>query len=659
MTARALLLALTLSTVLAAEEPDLKSMDLEQLMNIRVTSVQRKEQSLSRTAAAVTVITREDIRRSGVSTMADALRLAPGLNVARVDAGVWAVGSRGFNGQFANKLLVLVDGRSVYEPINSGVLWETLDLMLADIERIEVIRGPGAVMWGANAVNGVINIITRRAEDTLGGYAEAGTGTEDRMLGRFRWGQQAREGLAWRLSSQYARRERLNGGADSASFLPESPWASARLGFRMDWDRGNEERLEVHLDAFHSGFSDDYSLPFPNPAGKIWIRSRNTMAGGSVLGRWIRPMKGGLTTVQFYHWDLRVDRTSQFSARVRVDDLDVQHRRRLAQRHELILGAGLRGIHDRADGSFAIRFQPVEAGYYTAQVTVQDEWEMVRNRLFLSGGFRVEQNKLSGPNLQPTARILWALGPKTSVWGAVSRAVRTPSRRDLALTVATGTTFTPVGPAIVQVTGNPEFESERLRSYEAGFRHTTGRLSWDLAAFWSLYRNYQGISPAGAGFDRQLGLVVQVTPENLVRGHGYGTELAVNLDVTRRWRLSGAVTAYQSKLRTVDSVPAGSAQIVPDVFPRYQGRLMTSYQFGRRWQANGIWYTTTDLLPDRIVKAHQRLDVNVQWRASEWGGASMGIQNVTGGKLYEFRPEDGASFDPMGRALFVRWQWWF
>jgi iron complex outermembrane receptor protein len=241
--ALALLLALLPLSALANEEPDLKSMDLEQLMNIRVTSVQRKEQRLSRSAAAVTVITRDDIRRSGVSTLADALRLAPGLNVARTDSGVWAIGSRGFNGQFSNKLLVMVDGRSVYEPINSGVFWQTLDLMIDDIERIEVIRGPGAVMWGANAVHGVVNIITRRAEDTLGGFAEMGTGTEDRVLGRFRWGQLAKEGLAWRVSAQYGRRERSNSEADAGRFLPESPWASARLGFRMDWDRSNNERL--------------------------------------------------------------------------------------------------------------------------------------------------------------------------------------------------------------------------------------------------------------------------------------------------------------------------------------------------------------------------------------------------------------------------------
>ena len=163
------------------QEPDLTSLDIEQLMDIRVTSVQRKEQSVARSAAAVTVITREDIQRSGVSTLAEALRLAPGLHVARVGTGGWAIGARGFNGQFANKLLVMVDGRSVYHPVHSGVFWDTLDLVLDDVERIEVIRGPGAVMWGANAVNGVINIITRRPEETLGGNAETGTGTMENL----------------------------------------------------------------------------------------------------------------------------------------------------------------------------------------------------------------------------------------------------------------------------------------------------------------------------------------------------------------------------------------------------------------------------------------------------------------------------------------------
>jgi iron complex outermembrane receptor protein len=245
------------------------------------------------------------------------------------------------------------------------------------------------------------------------------------------------------------------------------------------------------------------------------------------------------------------------------------------------------------------------------------------------------------------------------VWAAVSRAVRTPSRRDLAITVNNSTTMTPRGRAIVQIVGNPDYEPEKMRSYEVGFRHGAGRFSWDLAAYWSQYRDYGGLRSAGGGFDPQFGLVTRLTPGNLARGRGLGTELAVNFDLTRKWRLNGAVTAYQSRLRVTDDLIRQSAQVMPDVFPRLQGRLMASYELGRRWQANAVWYSSSDMLPVRAVKAHQRVDMNVQWRASEWGGASMGIQNVAGGKLYEFRPEDGASFDPMGRALFVRWQWWF
>ena len=638
-------------------------MDLEQLMNIRVTSVQRKEQSLARSAAAVTVITREDMRRAGISTLPEALRLAPGVHVARVDSGAWAIGARGFNGQFANKLLVMVDGRSAYHPMNSGVFWDGLDLMLDDVERIEVIRGPGAVMWGANAVNGVINIITRRAEDTLGGYAEGGTGTEDRMLGRVRWGQRWKDGLAWRLSGQYGRRNKLESEEGGRGGEEESPWSSGRLAFRLDWDRGRNERLEVFGSLQSSRYSEFFSLPAAVPGGRMGVHSDIRNEGGSAMARWLRPMKGGLTTTQFSYWDLNVHRTEQLTGRTHVADLDVQHRRRVAGRHEMVAGVGIRGISDHSIGSSTARFEPDAARYYTAQFTLQDEWEAVRNRLFVSGGFRAEYNSLSGANLQPTARALWALGTNHSIWGAVSRAVRTPSRTDLHLHVNVDTVATPLGMAVVERRPSPFFESEKQRSYEIGYRQALGRVSWDLTAFWNQYRDYGGLLPTGFGLDPATRAPVAFLDlGNLTRGHGYGTEVSAHLDVTRTWRVTGSLTQYRSMLRPNGKPGPGmasSVEVVPDVFPRVRTTFLSSYQLGRRWQLNGIWYATGALSGQPQTRSHHRLDANVQWRASEWGGASMGVQNVTGGRIYEFKPEDGSASDPMGRALFVRWQWWF
>lgn len=290
MKQRASLIAALALPLLASDADELKSLDLQQLLNLSVTSADRKERSLAKTAAAVTVITRDDIRRAGASTLAEALRLAPGLYVARASSGVWAISARGFAGQFAKKLLVLIDGRSVYNPVNSGVFWDSLDLMLEDVERIEVIRGPGAAVWGANAVTGVVNVITRRAEDTLGGYFEAGSGSEDRTLLRFRYGQRISARTALRVSGQFAHR------APMSRENPEEvawPWRTAHAAFRLDWDRSQRDQVFLQGEGFYSGLRQMYQTP--GPSGTQVLPANSEGSGGAITGRWTRRMLRGET----------------------------------------------------------------------------------------------------------------------------------------------------------------------------------------------------------------------------------------------------------------------------------------------------------------------------------------------------------------------------
>jgi iron complex outermembrane recepter protein len=335
------LLLISLASSVRAQKltDDLTAASLEDLMNIEVTSVSKREEKLFETAAAIYVITQEDIRRSGATSIPELLRMVPGLNVARIDANKWAISARGFNGQFANKMLVLIDGRSVYTPLFSGVYWDVQDTLLADIERIEVIRGPGATLWGANAVNGVINIITKSAKETQGGLLTVGGGSEETGLGSLRYGGPLGKAAHYRIYTKYFNRtDQVDGLGRSTT----GQWAIHRGGFRLDWQASRRDAVTFQGDLYHGSISQQAILPRLSPPFTVAVNDPADVGGLNLLTRWSRSASSKSDfTLQFYY-----DRTQRFDQVVdetrNTYDLDLQHHLAAGRRHDLVGGLGLR-----------------------------------------------------------------------------------------------------------------------------------------------------------------------------------------------------------------------------------------------------------------------------------------------------------------------------
>src|SRR3989442_6975817 len=457
-----------------AQQPDsspsaeaLKKLSIEQLMNLQVTSVSKRPERLSQTASAIQVITQEDIRRSGAASLPEALRLATNLQVAQVDSRQWAISARGFNSTTANKLLVLIDGRTVYTPLFSGVFWDVEEVPLADIDRIEVISGPGATLWGANAVNGVINVITKDAKDTQGLLLSGGGGSEQRGFGTVRYGGPLGSTVHARI---YGR------GFDRAStLLPNGQdaaddWHLWQGGFRMDWDAASVNRVTLQGDLYDGRIGQ-------LTAGDVGV------SGGNVMAKWSHTIsEGSSLAAQLYY-----DRTHRhipgtFGEDLDTYDVDVQHAARLGARQDVVWGLGYRLINDRVANSSMLAFLPPGVARQWFSGFVQDEIALVPNRLHVALGTKIEHNDYVGFEVQPSGRVNWRPSPSGTLWAAVSRALRSPSRIDREL-------FAPAQPPYF-LAGGPGFHSEEELAYELGYRHQRRALALSVAP---VYNPYPGI----------------------------------------------------------------------------------------------------------------------------------------------------------------------
>ena len=444
----------------------LKELSLEELMDIEVTSVSKRPERLSETASAIQVITQEDIRRSGATRLPEALRLASNLEVAQIDSRRWAISARGFNSPFSNKLLVLIDGRTVYTPLFAGVFWDVQDTLLEDIDRIEVISGPGATLWGANAVNGVINIITKDAKDTQGTLLAGGGGTELRGFGGVRYGGAVAPNFRYRIYGKYFDRDGtvLPDGRDASD-----DWHQGQGGFRMDWDASESDVFTVQGDGYDGRISQ---------AGADAI----DVSGANVIGRWSHTFyEGSELTLQLYYDRTHRDIPGEVSEDLDTYDVDFQHRFPLGERHDIVWGLGYRLIEDDVGNSPAVAFLPPQVSRQWFSGFVQDEIALVKDRVHLTLGTKIEHNDYTGFEFQPSGRLAWRLSEQQILWSAISRAVRTPSRIDREL-------FLRVDDPDLRIDGGPDFESEELLAYELGYRvQPFSRLGLSLAAYYNDY----------------------------------------------------------------------------------------------------------------------------------------------------------------------------
>jgi iron complex outermembrane receptor protein len=605
-----------------AGETDLMELSLEELVDIEVTSVSKRTQKLSESAAAVFVITQEDLKRSGVTNIPDALRMAPGIQVAQIDANMWAVSARGFNDRFANKMLVLIDGRSVYNPLFSGTYWDVQNLIMEDIDRIEIIRGPGASMWGANAVNGVINIITKEVVETEGGLIAAGAGQEERGYAALRYGGELENGAHYRLHGRFFARDDFVDGLGEPG---ADDWNTAHGGFRLDWSRDQADRVSIQGAAYRGTTGERLLIPSLDAPYVGVHETDHITTGGHLLSRWDRRLRGGSElTVQTYY-----DRTSRDAeltlGEVRnTVDVDAMHRLYLGQRQELSWGFGYRATWDDLRSTFNATFTPDARTDHLVSGFFHDKISLGDGQAYLSFGTKLEHNDYTGFEVQPSARVSWKLGGSRTLWGAVSRAVRTPARGEVDArlnqqVIPPGTILPDAPAAVVSLIGNRDFESEELLAYEAGYRsYPRSWLALDIAGFHNVYEKLRSIEPGLMTLDTSLGqplLVIPFTAGNNLQGTTRGLEAVVELRPTSQWRLTGAYSFLDINLELVNNSLDPTSLEAEEQSPEHQLSIRSSLDLTRS-VAFDLGFRYVGALPAMEVDPYTVMDFRIGWEAS-------------------------------------------
>ena len=569
----------SLSTILVAQAPDssladLSTLDLEELARVKVTSAARRPETLGKTSAAITLISHEDIRRSGAANLPEALRLLPGLAVFQAGTRDWAVSARGFHQQSSNKMLVLIDGRVIYSPIFAGVFWEMQRVLLEDVDRIELIRGPGAALWGANAVNGVINVVTHRAGETAGGFAAATAGTNDQAQVDLRYGGSMGQRAAVRA---YALASTEGGSDRPAGGSSEDDWKFGQGGFRADFDQG-DNFFTVQGDGYVGGGGQQLVLPAPAPPFASVVREDLDGHGGNVLGRWSRRISSRSNLALQAYADYAVRRQPSQFGRIGVTtiDFDFQHQFGLGTRHDILWGLGYRFLSDEVSGAFPVTFDPSKRDINLVTGFVQDEVAVIDERLALNLGAKFEHNSYTGFELQPTVRLLWTPSLNTTVWAAVSRAVRTPSRIDSDLRLVANVLDAPPITRI-EAYGSDTLEAEALVAYEAGYRVVpVARLSLDVSAYYHDYDRLRSLAPGPPVLDGSV-VVVPFVVGNNAHARSYGGTASATVRVSTRWGIRASYT-YLNMTADVDegALPGTIADVNPGLNPSHQLSVWSS-----------------------------------------------------------------------------------
>jgi iron complex outermembrane receptor protein len=644
---RAAVALLTISAVSAAPPSnqkqqfgrDLSELSLEELLSVEVTSVSRKEQKLAKTAAAVFVITQDDIRRSGFTSVPEALRMAPGLQVARIDANKWAISSRGFNGLFSNKLLVLFDGRSVYSPLFSGVYWDLQDTLMEDIDRIEVIRGPGAAMWGANAVNGVINVITKKAKDTQGGLLTSGAGGDDEGFGAFRYGTSLGSRAFIRGYGKYRGRNSL---LDSTGRAAPDSWNTRQSGFRMDWNVSERDSVTITGDTYNEHLGQQVLSPsFVAPYFDVESDRAKVTGGNIVTSLTRRHSDRSETRFQFYLDRFRRDEYIVGYAR-NTYDFDLQHRFQPAARHDLMLGLGYRLTDDTAAAGH-VALQPASRATQLFSFFAHDEIELVEDRLTATAGVKLERNDFTGLEVQPSGALWWNPTGSHTLWASVGRAVRLPNRVDHDVRLNYSVVPSPDRlPFLVTLEGNPAFRSEVLMAYEAGYRTQPYRwLSLDITGF---YNSYQNLSSSESGPYR---VELLATPPRVVAPFFFGNfngatsqgiEFAANWTLRDRWKLTSAYSSLRIRTSRDPRSTDPLTNTLSTENPAHQVSLRSQLDLTKQIQFDVSGYYVGPLRANS-VPGYVRLDTRVGWRPNRRLELSAGLQNLLDKRRIEFVPE--------------------
>ncbi len=638
---------------------DLTQISIEDLMNVEVTSVSRKEQTLSKTGAAVFVVTQDDIRRSGAANIPDVLRMVPGVTVARIDANAWAITIRGFNSRYSDKILVLIDGRSVYSPGFSGVYWDQIDVPLEDIERIEVIRGPGGTVWGANAMNGVINIITLSSKATQGGLVVAEAGSQE-SGGLVQYGGKAGANGTYSVFDKYSL---ADSSINPAGGTAADGSHAFHAGFRLDLAPSPLDSVMIQGDLFKSAAGQTLTQILSNDLPVVaTFNDPVTVGSGGLQARWLHTLQNGSDTslnVYYNHvnrLDQGVDENSD------TFDFDFQHHIRLNSRNDLVWGLGYRVTGDNLTSGYAVRFSPAQRTDRLYSAFAQDEITLARS-VWLTIGSKLEHNSYTGFEYEPSAQLVWAPNARQTIWLSASQAIRQPSRQDTDLQYDAA--IVPLGGAsfgVVEAIGNQSVNVEQLRDYEAGYRaQITKRFSLDAAAFRSYYSNLESSDPAAPYFvDTPVPphLVFPLILSNGASARTYGGEVFATWNVTSRWRLSPGYSLIHMNVMQDPLSQSVAGTGVPGNTPSHQIQLRSALRLRPSMDLDTSLYFVGHVSDDQ-TPGYTRLDVQFRWRVLESVEISLAGQNLLTPHHAEFGNAIGIDYTQVQRSILGKITWRF
>jgi len=637
---------------------DLENFTLEQLVNVQVTSVSKKETDLFTSPAAIYVITQDDIHRMGVTSIPEALRMVPGMDVAQISGNQWAVSSRGFNGEFAQDMLVLIDGRTVYTPASSGVFWDSQDVVMEDLDRIEVIRGPGATLWGANAVNGVINIITKSAKETQGGMVATALSTEDQTITTVRYGGELATNLYYRVYAKYSNQPGLESSTGRGTPDDSSLFHG---GFRMDYEPPTQNTFTFQGDYYIGNDGREVGQVTLAPAAVVSVSTDEHNSGGNVLGRWTHTFsEDSEITLQTYYD--HVQQGDGFGEEFRnTFDVDLQHRFALGPRNDIVWGAGYRYAEIDNTPSFDLTWTPESVGLQLGNVFLQDDITLVRNRLHFTLGSKFEYNSLIGLEIEPSVRLLWTPTTQQTVWAAVSRATRTPALFNLdgrLNEAAFPSGPPPAPPVLVSLLGNPNLEAENLTAYELGYRiEPIERLSFDATAFYNVYGNLITEVPNATVFEGGH-LLISSTWQNLDSGETYGVELSAQWQVLDCWRLAASYTFLHMQLGPDTSFPPESSS------PQEQFQIRSYLDLPHNMEFNGAIYYIDQISTQSgatmvTIPSYVKLDLGLTWRPIKSLEIAIWGKDLLDNQHAEFPSQETTLITEIPRSVMARITWHF
>ncbi len=656
-----LIFFLTVPAAAFHDELDLTTLSLTELYNVEITTVSKRGESLAKAKAAVHVITQEDIRRSGATSIPELLRLAPGMNVAQVNSNTWAISARGFNWVYAGKLLVLIDGRTVYNHIFSGVFWDEQDYVLEDIERIEVIRGPGAALWGANAENGVINIITKKAKDTQGGILSAGGGDEEQGFGTLRYGGQLNDNTYYRIYTKYFDRDSFKDTSDSDA---HDEWDQFRSGFRLDSDLSEDHSLTLQGDIYNGESGIVRQIPVLTPPYLSVDAADIHMSGGNILARWESSFTyNSKTSFQLYYDRARREENNTSTER-NTFDLEFQHNFPIGDSHYIIWGLGYRFIKDDLNGDLFISFDPETRDSDLYSAFLQDDITLIEDRLYLTAGTKLEHNDYSGFEIQPSLRMSWLPLKGHTAWAAISKAVRTPNRLNHDATIPFSAFPNKDGSTILlQIYGNDDVESHNLTAYELGYRFQPAeRTSIDFTAFYNDHGSLITIEQGNTFYETnslQPYLVVPLYFDNEMKGESYGAELTATYQVTKRWKLTAWYTWLEMQLHQTGSSTDTTSAAAEGYSPKHQFHIRSNLDLPYHLELDTALYYV-DSLPELDISDYFRFDIRLGWRPASNLEVSIAGQNLLDDRHEEFLSERGGiGATEIERVVYGKVTWRF